>query len=75
MQRRTGYIVGLLLVALFGVIAYIFPLRWDLTADKRYSLGEATQSLLSGLDEPIEVEVLLSGDLNSGFRRLRRATM
>ena len=75
MQRRTGYIVGLLLVALFGVMAHIFPLRWDLTADKRYSLGEATQTLLSGLDEPIEVEVLLDGELNSGFRRLRRATL
>ena len=42
---------------------------------KRYSLGEATKSLLRGLDEPVEVEVLLDGDLNSGFRRLRRATV
>ncbi len=60
---------------LLGVAAYVYPLRWDLTADKRYSLGEATRSLLSGLDEPVEVEILLEGDLNSGFRRLRRATV
>ena len=53
----------------------MYPLRWDLTQDKRYSLGEATKSLLRGLDEPVEVEVLLDGDLNSGFRRLRRATV
>lgn len=62
-------------MVLLGVAAYVYPLRWDLTADKRYSLGEATKALLSGIDEPVEVEVLLEGDLNSGFRRLRRATV
>ena len=59
---------------LLGVAAYVCPLQWDLTEDKRYSLGEATKTLLRGLDEPVEVELLLEGDLNSGFRRLRRAT-
>ena len=58
---------------LLGVAAYVYPLRWDLTRDKRYSLGEATKTLLQDLDEPVEIEVLLEGDLNSGFRRLRRA--
>lgn len=62
-------------MVLLGVASYMYPLCWDLTADKRYSLGEATKSLLRGLDEPIEVEILLTGDLNSGFRRLRRATI
>ena len=60
---------------LIGIVAYVYPLRWDLTADKRYSLGEATKMLLRSLDEPVEIEVLLDGDLNSGFRRLRRATV
>lgn len=60
---------------LIGIVAYVYPLRWDLTADKRYSLGEATKTLLRSLDEPVEIEVLLDGDLNSGFRRLRRATV
>lgn len=60
---------------LLGVAAYVCPLRWDLTADKRYSLGEATKTLLRGLDEPVEIELLLDGDLNSGFRRLRRAAL
>ena len=62
-------------MVLLGVAAYVYPLRWDLTEDKRYSLGEATKTLLRGLDEPVEVELLLEGDLNSGFRRLRRATV
>lgn len=75
MRRRIGYIVGLACMLLLGVAAYVYPLRWDLTADRRYSLGDATKTLLRGLDEPIEVELLLDGELNSGFRRLRRATV
>ena len=75
MRQRKGYIIGLTCMVLLGVASYMYPLRWDLTQDKRYSLGEATKSLLRNLDEPMEVEVLLTGDLNSGFRRLRRATV
>ena len=62
-------------MVLLGVASYMYPLRWDLTQDKRYSLGEATKSLVRALPEPVTVEVLLQGDLNSGFRRLRRATV
>lgn len=60
---------------LFGIAAYLYPMRWDLTEDKRYSLGAATKTLLHELNEPAEVELLLEGDLNSGFRRLRKATI
>lgn len=59
---------------LLGAAAYLYPLRWDLTADKRYSLSAATKALVGGLNEHVTVEVLLDGDLNSGFRRLSRAT-
>ena len=62
-------------MVLLGVASYMYPLRWDLTQDKRYSLGDATKSLVRALPEPVTVEVLLQGDLNSGFRRLRRATV
>lgn len=60
-------------LVLLGVAAYVYPLRWDLTQDKRYSLSPATKSLLKEIDEPIEIELLLEGDLNSGFRRLRKS--
>lgn len=66
------FIVGLLL-CLYGVL-YERPVRWDLTDDKRYSLSEASKSLLRQTDAPIEVTLLLDGDLNAGFRRLKKAT-
>jgi ABC-2 type transport system permease protein len=45
-----------------------------MTDDKRYSLSEASKNLLRQTDAPIEVTLLLDGDLNAGFRRLQRAT-
>ena len=49
-------------------------LRWDLTDDKHYSLSEASKTLLRQTDAPVEVTILLDGDLNAGFRRLKKAT-
>ena len=45
-----------------------------MTDDKHYSLSEASKALLRQTDAPIEVTVLLGGDLNAGFRRLQKAT-
>ena len=66
------FIVGLFL-CLYGMLQ-IHPVRWDMTDDKRYSLSEASKTLLRQTDAPIEVTLLLDGDLNAGFRRLQRAT-
>ena len=67
------YIVLIVLVAINAAI-YFVPVRWDMTDDKHYSLSEASKSLLRQTDEPIEVTLLLDGDLNAGFRRLKKAT-
>ena len=66
------FIVGLFL-CLYGAL-YERPVRWDLTDDKHYSLSENSKALLRSTDSPIEIEVLLDGDLNAGFRRLKKAT-
>lgn len=50
------------------------PVRWDMTDDKHYSLSDASKSLLKQSDAPIHVTMLLDGDLNAGFKRLKKAT-
>ena len=74
MRKYTPYIfIAGLFLCLYGAL-YERPVRWDLTDDKRYSLSEASKNLLKQTDAPIEVTVLLDGDLNAGFRRLKKAT-
>jgi len=49
--------------------------RWDLTADKRYTIHEETRGMVEQIDAPMSVQVLLAGKgVNGGFQRLRQAT-
>ena len=48
--------------------------KWDATADARFSLSKTTKDVLAGLDQPIFIDILLSGDLPLSFDRLARET-
>lgn len=50
-------------------LAWIFPIRWDMTDDHRYSLNPATKALLRQAGK-VHITSYLTGDLNSGFQRL-----
>ena len=60
--------------AVLTVLSHVFVVRWDLTDDRHYSLSDATKQLLRQTDEPVSVTLFLQGDLNAGFRRLKKAT-
>lgn len=61
-------------VVVVNYAASVFHARADFTADRRYHLSEITQSTVAWLDEPLEIRVLLDGNLPPDFQRLRRAT-
>ena len=61
-------------MAAIVVLSHVWVVRWDLTDDKHYSLSESSKKMLSSLDNTAEVTLLLGGDLNAGFRRLKKAT-
>jgi len=73
-MRIRNLVIVFISVVLANVLAYAFVVRWDMTDDKHYSLSEASKTLLRATDAPIEVTLLLDGDLNAGFRRLKKAT-
>ena len=74
-MRKYSYYIFLcgLWLLLIGALE-LRPVRWDLTDDKHYSLSESSKKMLSTLDNTAEVTLLLGGDLNAGFRRLKKAT-
>ena len=74
-MRYARYILLCILYSVLCTpIVQAWTLRWDLTDDRHYSLSEASKTLLKATDAPVEVTVLLDGDLNAGFRRLKKAT-
>lgn len=62
-----------LLIVVNVLSAYVF-VRADLTEERRYSVSNATENLLSNLEGEVFIKVYLDGaDLPGGFERLKRA--
>ena len=60
------------IVILANLLADRFFLRLDYTADKRYTLSEATKNILSDLKKPVTVTAYISEELPPDIARLRR---
>lgn len=67
---KTFGIVAAVLVLLFIINSYI-AFRIDLTEEGRYSLHPATKEVLDQVAEPLEIEIVLTGRLPGGMRRLQ----
>lgn len=64
----VAIVVGLIIV---NAISSSIYQRFDLTKDHRYTLSEASKSLVSNLDSPLIIDVFLEGDFPSEFRLLQ----
>ena len=58
-----------------NLLVHQVVVRWDMTNDRRYSIAPTTKALLQELNAPLQVTILLDGELNAGFQRLQRATV
>lgn len=73
-RNRLGWLLLLIGLIAINVLAAIVHQRFDLTADKRYSLTQPTKELVKNLEEPVSISVFLKGDLPSTFRQLSNST-
>jgi gliding-associated putative ABC transporter substrate-binding component GldG len=76
-QKRTAFIQTLIVIAIVIVVNLIGRNLYsylDLTEDKLFSLTPSTEKLLGSIDEVIYIDVLLGGDLPSGFKQLESRT-
>ena len=67
----AGGVIAILIV--LNLLAGTFHYRLDLTHEKRYTLSAPTKELLRNLDDNIEVEFFLQGDLKAGIRKLSKS--
>jgi len=65
--------IVLLIIAVNIIGSYNF-MRFDLTAEKRYSISETTTTILKNLDDYITIKVYLDGDLPAEYKHLRNST-
>ena len=58
-------------VLLIQILASQSSNRWDLTADKRYSLSPESVAFIKPIEKPIRIDVFLNGKLPQEYQRLR----
>ena len=76
MKRKKTTFTYILLI--FGVVILLnlvgdrFFMRLDFTADRRYTLSEATRNILGSLKEPVTITAYFSEEMPQQFAQLRR---
>ena len=70
----TAFVVTLVIIAAVNTIGSFVFTRFDLTAEKRYTLSDTTKETLRELDDDVYFKVYLEGDFPAGFKKLRRET-
>ncbi|MBO6607357.1 gliding motility-associated ABC transporter substrate-binding protein GldG [Psychroserpens sp.] len=74
--KSYGLKVALTLVTIIAINyigSYIYQ-RFDLTADKRFTLSDAALQTIDDVHSPLIIDVFLEGEFPSEFRRLRDET-
>lgn len=70
----TTLVISLfVLICLNYVGGFVFN-RFDLTSEKRYTLTDATLSMLDELEDVVYLKVYLDGDFPADFKRLQNST-
>ncbi len=76
-QKRSSWIrlvLGIVIIVFVNIISIQLFTRFDLTAEKRYTVSEDTRELLRQLDDIVYFQVYLEGSLPPRYERLQRAT-
>jgi len=61
------------IIILVNIISSNLYFRWDLTAEKRFTLNNTTKDILSNVDDVIYLKVYLDGEMPPGFKRLQNS--
>lgn len=69
-QTNLALIIGIII--LINLLSSRYFFRLDLTADQRYSLSDATLTILDNLDEPVTVTSYFSENLPPNIEKVRQ---
>mgnify|MGYP000468451747 FL=1 len=74
LHHKAGIALAVGLFFFINFLSFQWPLRLDLTAEKRYSIDSASRSLIRSLDDELEIVIFLKGEFPSGFKKLATST-
>lgn len=71
-KLRTSILLVVAIVLLVNLVGDKLFFRLDFTEDQRYSLSEATESIIKNLDEPVTVTAYFSEDMPPDIAKVRQ---
>ncbi len=74
---KTGkwwWIPVVVLLITVNILSALFHKRIDLTNEKRFTISSPVKKILRSLDDVVQVDVFLKGELPSGFKKLAATT-
>lgn len=78
MSKLQNNFKKILITVLFliglNLVGHFIYKRFDLTADKRYTLSQTSLTIVSDVKEPLYVDVFLEGDFPGEFKKLQTET-
>ncbi len=66
--------VTVIILVGLNLVGHFIYKRFDLTADKRYTLSQTSLTIVSDVKEPLYVDVFLEGDFPGEFKKLQTET-
>ncbi|MEI8278746.1 MAG: gliding motility-associated ABC transporter substrate-binding protein GldG [Bacteroidota bacterium] len=73
-QAAIRLVIMMAILVCINILAARFHTSLDLTKEKRFTLSEATQKMLKGMDDVAVIDIYLKGKFPAGFQRLSEAT-
>ena len=67
-NKKMEWIVVIVVIIAINFFASIFHKRIDLTNEKRFTISSPVKKILRNLDDVVEVDIFLKGDLPSGLK-------
>ncbi len=69
------FVILAVILLVLNVLGSQFHKRFDLTAEKRFSLSSPTKKFIAEMDDIANVTIFLQGNLPTGFQRLQNRTV
>jgi gliding-associated putative ABC transporter substrate-binding component GldG len=68
-------IIVLAIIVLVNILGQALHFRIDLTKEKRYTLSDATETILKDLDEQVFIRIYLDGELNIQLKNFQKSIL
>ncbi len=70
LNKKGWWLIIIVGIILINYLASVFHQRIDLTNEKRFTISTPVKKILKNIDEKMEINIFLRGDIPAGFKKL-----